>query len=437
MSVRESPPGKARAGVLVLVPHEPTLDPRVHYTAESLATRYAVTVLAIVQDEERRPEDNRPPDAGYVTVRLPLRARGGSVFMLLRVLRLWWAGRSTGVAPRRHPPGRRGSFKERIVTGPRMTAAVLRFTLRANAVLWRAALAHGRVPTVVYCHDLYSLQTGVLLKQRFGARLVYDSHEYYPYQHPYPGYASVIGTYESILLRHVDVHITVSPQLAAELERTYGVSAIQAIPNVEPVPVPRPPVPLSAMSALAHGRLRLLFQGTFAEGRGLEDVLRAWTEVDGSRAALFLRGPENAWGGQLRRLAEDLGVLGKSVYFLPAVLEKELIAAAQEADVGLIPYPGHWLSYRFACPNKLSQYLHAGLAVLANRLPFVEDVVLRAGAGLCYDGDEPGSFARAVETLAVDRSQLARFRANAVRFAETEFHWARYEGTLLTLVAPS
>jgi glycosyltransferase involved in cell wall biosynthesis len=181
--------------------------------------------------------------------------------------------------------------------------------------------------------------------------------------------------------------------------------------------------------------LKLLFQGSFAEGRGLEDVLRAWTEVDGSRAALFLRGPENAWQERLQRLAEDLGVLGKSVYFLPAVLEKELIAAAQEADVGLIPYPGHWPSYRFACPNKLSQYLHAGLAILANRLPFVEEVVMRAGAGLCYDGDEPGSFARAVETLAVDRSRLDQFRANAARFAETEFHWARYEAALLELVA--
>jgi len=46
----------ARPGLLVLVPHEPTLDPRVHYTAESLAKRYSVSVLATVQETEERPE---------------------------------------------------------------------------------------------------------------------------------------------------------------------------------------------------------------------------------------------------------------------------------------------------------------------------------------------------------------------------------------------
>src|SRR5262244_486543 len=57
--------------VLVLAHHEPTLDPRVHYTAQSLAKKYAVTVLALVQESEARPAENEPADASYRTIRLP------------------------------------------------------------------------------------------------------------------------------------------------------------------------------------------------------------------------------------------------------------------------------------------------------------------------------------------------------------------------------
>ena len=123
------------------------------------------------------------------------------------------------------------------------------------------------------------------------------------------------------------------------------------------------------------------------------------------------------------------------MYVVPPVLEKDLIAAAQEADVGLVPYTGDSPAYRFACPNKLSQYLHAGLAVLANRIPYVEELVTRAGVGLCYDVREAGTFARAVDTLAADRALLGRLRANARRFAEREYNWERYEGVLLAAVA--
>jgi glycosyltransferase involved in cell wall biosynthesis len=413
-------------GALVLAPHEPTLDPRVHYTAASLARRYSVTVLATVQETEERPDENRP-QAAYSTERIPYRKDMGALRMALFFFALWL----------RTGPGRRSgraSSEGSALRGLRSALSVLRFTFQASDLLYRRAMGGAGAPAVIYCHDLYCLQAGVMLKRRWGARLVYDSHEYYPYRHLAPGFTAMIHAYEAVLVREVDVYITVSPQLAGELERVYGVGPVHAIPNVEPLPASRLLVPTSEMSGLADGRLKILYQGTFAEGRGLEEVLREWTGVDGTRATLFLRGPRNEWSERLERLAEELGLLGKSIYFLPPVLEKDLIAAAQEADVGLIPYKGDRPSYRFACPNKLSQYLHAGLAILANRIPYVEQVVARGQAGLCYDVDEPGSFARAVEALIADRPAVEGFRRSALDFARSEYSWERYEDALLALV---
>jgi glycosyltransferase involved in cell wall biosynthesis len=414
--------------LLVLAPHEPTLDPRVHYTAASLAKRYSVTVLATVQKTEERPEESQP-QAAYSTERIPYRKGMGAFRMALFFFALWL----------RTGPGRRSSraaSEGSALRGLRSALSVLRFTFQASDLLYRRAMAGTGTPVVIYCHDLYCLQAGVMLKRRWGARLIYDSHEYYPYRHLAPGFTGMIHAYEAVLVREVDVYITVSPQLAGELERVYRVRPVHAIPNVEPLPDPGLPVPTSEMSGFADGRLKILYQGTFAEGRGLEEVLREWTGVDGTRVALFLRGPRNEWSERLERLAEELGLLGKSVYVLPPVLEKDLIAAAQEADVGLIPYKGDRPSYRFACPNKLSQYLHAGLAILANRIPYVEQVVARGQAGLCYDVDAPGSFVRTVEGLTSDRAGVERFRRNALAFARSEYSWERYEDALLALVEP-
>jgi glycosyltransferase involved in cell wall biosynthesis len=57
-------------------------------------------------------------------------------------------------------------------------------------------------------------------------------------------------------------------------------------------------------------------------------------------------------------------------------------------------------------------------------------------AGLCYDVDEPGSFARALGALISDRPGVERFRRNALGFVRSEYSWERYEHVLLALVEP-
>jgi len=482
----------AGSRVLVLAYHEPTLDPRVHYTAQSLAKKYVVTVLALVQEFEARPAENEPPDASYQTVRLPFVGRGwlGVPRSYIEIWLRMWLG-DTRLAALVVPPlalltavavitaalvlGVVADLialplllpsilmnESRLVVVPyglkmvrrlvravwpdwllhwaplaslRVTSSVLRFNCRVNAQLWRYAIGNDLRADVVYCHDLWTLQAGVMLKRRWGAKLIYDSHEYYPYQYQFWCFSTVIRRYEATLTRAVDAYITVSPQLADELARVYSVARVHVIPNVEPRPPSRAWSGKSPMSGLARGRLKILYQGTFAEGRGLEEVVSEWSRIDGTRVALFLRGPKNPVRDGLEERAAAAGVLGESVYVLPPVLERDLIGAAQEADVGLIPYKTDWLGYRFACPNKLSQYLHAGLAILSNRLPYVEQVVREGDVGLCYDVRLAGSLATKVGALTENRDAVNTFKKNARSFAEHHFNWERFEGALLRLVA--
>ena len=459
--------------LLMLVPHEPTLDPRIHYTANTLAKEYRVTVLATVRDFERRPADNYPSAPLYETTRIAYRhqrglaaardflnLRGAAADGTLARLRAR-VGSALGLAvassvfiglgfgeraihwrrlqlsgPR--PVAPEGALPRAVPapagTGLRSLLAISRYALQASGLLWQHIIDNGLRPDIVYCHDLYALQAAVLLKRRTHCPVIYDSHEYFPYQAQGAAYERTVRWYERALVREVDLYLTVSPQLAEELQSVYGVKQVHVFPNVEPRPPTQPKVIPGEMHRLADGRLKILYQGSFAPQRGLEEIVADWSRVDGGRAALFLRGPPNSTLDGLKGLAQESGLLDKSIYVLPPVLERDLITAAAEADIGLIPYKNDQPSYRFACPNKLSQYIHASLAIISNNIPFVTQLLEEHGIGEVYDARQPGSFAGAVRSMYEDPKTLAACRAKAKALSNGDYTWEHYEPRLLDLV---
>jgi glycosyltransferase involved in cell wall biosynthesis len=418
--------------ILVLVPHEPGLDPRIHYTTTAMAKHHRVTVLATVLPRQSRAKGERVEEVGYEVTRLkcPLLPRPGTLFQFLRM-----AVRAPSPPRKPEAPSQPSGDAKPLPVWKRIKANLIYLLLTGsvNHTLQRYLRAHQANHDIIFCHDLYTLQTGVMLKRKTGVRLAYDSHEYYPFQFTHTSFVRSTLWYERKLVPHVDLYTTISPELAGELENVFGMPKVEVIPNVEPSPATAIR-PLGAeMDRLAAGRRKLLYQGNFVEGRGLVEMIQEWATVDHTRAALFLRGPENRSQADLKALAGKMGLLGSSIYFLPPVLEKDLIPAAAEADIGIIPYKADLPAYRFACPNKLSQYMHAGVAVLTNDIPFVAGMVRSHGLGWVYDIRQPGSFAKTVAATLDDRA-LTESRAKASAIAQTTYRWETYEARLVGLI---
>jgi glycosyltransferase involved in cell wall biosynthesis len=289
---------------------------------------------------------------------------------------------------------------------------------------------------IVHCNDLSTLLTGALIKAKNkDVQIVYDAHECYP--HAFPD-APWLQTWaytllEQKLLPYVDQVITVSSPLATYMEQTYSISNVVTIPNAEPWKEQVSGKETAQLDAMAGGRIKILYQGNFAAQRGLEEILDEWQAVDHGKAALFLRGPDNYNKQEITKKANDLGFLGKSVFILNAVTEDELVDAASQADIGLIPYKPVTLNYKYCCPNKLSQYLHAGVVVLANNLPYVNSILETCKTGLTYDSNIKGSFATIINKIAVDRDQLEALKKNALIAGKNHFNWQAFEGELLEI----
>jgi len=460
------PNAPERLRVLMICAHEPTMDPRIRWEAEGAAPGFDVTVLGF--SDANRSSTNGPDVEEYKVVRLPWRevspfeyalhlrtiiSRPVQATIALVVILLWplllvcevgfrivrQIGRLRTVSlPLRvaRLALNRGRTRQTIFDRIEFILQSIKCGFAPAALLfWEHLCGMPQKPHVIHCNDLDTLLVGVLAKREFGCRLVYDAHEFWPLADPSSRWVdrSFFSQLERLLIKQVDAAVSVNPLLSEAIRSAYGLDQVHSVPNVEPWIELRERPAASPLADLAKGRVKFLFQGRFSVARGVEEIITAWRDVDGTRASLFLRGPDNAWKEQAAKLAAGLGLLNKSIFFLDAVSEDNLVTAAAEADVGIIPYLPAATNERLSCPNKLSQYLHAGLMIIANELPYVRSVVEQADVGLIYDSADLQTFAQAVKRVIDDPELLRACRRNALRFARDDFNWQKHGGLFLKL----
>jgi glycosyltransferase involved in cell wall biosynthesis len=284
--------------------------------------------------------------------------------------------------------------------------------------LYRRSRSVSVRPTLIVVHDIFALVAGIRLRRHLGARLLYDSHEFWPeaellaprWQH------RLLARVERRLVRGCDAVVTVSPQLAAHLRDLYGLDSVISAPNAEPRRVEEDWI------ASPHDPVRFLLQGQVAPGRGIDLFIQNWIEIDDARTVLWIRAPRNAYLDRLVARFATYIERGR-IEILEPVPERELVAAAAAADVGVIPYRGPNLNHVYASPNKLSQFMAAGLAILSGRLDYVTSVVTHYDCGEIFDVEDTASLALAIDRLVSDPEYLHAQKRNAYEGARETYNW--------------
>ena len=175
----------------------------------------------------------------------------------------------------------------------------------------------------------------------------------------------------------------------------------------------------------------VLYQGLFIRSRGLEQLVESARYFKCGR--IVLRG----YGD--RELEEHLRLLVKEsrvedrVSFAPPVPMTDLVRAAAEADIGVAPFLPVCLNSVFCLPNKLFEYMMAGLAIVGSDLPEMREVILGHDLGVVFNPEEPEDIARAINELLTDDARLEKLRGNSLRAAQTIFNWEREGQKLVRL----
>jgi glycosyltransferase involved in cell wall biosynthesis len=327
---------------------------------------------------------------------------------------------------------------------------VLRNTLfyREFDYFARRVLQTGKKYDIVYANDLPTLGPAVQLKRKLGARLVYDSHEIYletlnqffP-EKARPAKASAYTALlwfmktsgrlaERRLLKSVDVFLTVSPSCAAHFERIYGYKPVEVVLNCPPLdskPI-TPALDFREVFGWTKSDTVALYQGVLNRGRGLELLLKAMAIID-EKIKLVIIG-----SGMLRAELEDLVTrlkLTARVKFLGQIPQESLPTYTVAADFGINLLEDFNLSKRFALPNKLFEYMHAGIPVLGTAGPENERVFAECDMGMLVKNEVAAVAAGVTQLARSDQKDL--YRRNAYQAAK-KYNWQEQAKVLLRLL---
>jgi len=247
-----------------------------------------------------------------------------------------------------------------------------------------------------YCNDLDTLDVGVIVKLA-KRKIVYDSHELSVEALPIGKRRSLYRIFESLFVNFADVMITVNPFIAEELRRRYRIKKrIHIVMNCpDSIELPKHKASPKTITVLYHG--------LFDSDRGLENLIFA-SKYFLSHVKLVFRG-EGKLESRLRQLASG----ASNISFEKTVRLKEVLQTASAADIGTIPYPATNMNNYFCSPNKLFEYIQAGLAVVASDLPFLRQIVVGNDVGLVFDPNDPSDIAKKIN-LVSNRENLAKFR---------------------------
>ena len=136
--------------------------------------------------------------------------------------------------------------------------------------------------------------------------------------------------------------------------------------------------------------------GPYTDLRMMPQLLQAMTLL-----------PENfrlAWTGAAFRKAEVDDLLsrfglGSRVVRLPRLEYNEMLAYAAAADAGALLVANNDLGNFFGAEGRLTQYLLAGLPVLASEHTGMENMVMRYKLGICTHAEHPEAIARSLMEL--------------------------------------
>jgi glycosyltransferase involved in cell wall biosynthesis len=304
----------------------------------------------------------------------------------------------------------------------RLADAAMLLDRRGQAVL-RTAIETGA--DAYQANDWMALPFAARAAEANGAAYWYDTHEYAveqrldsrPWALVFPPFIRAV---EARHIQGAAFVTTVAEGIADLLQQDHGLAERPIVLRNTPVYQEMPFRPVGEQATV-------LYHGVFHPGRRLEtliDSVPRWRP--GLR--LVLRGWGSAWyEAELR--AEELAP--DRIRFAPRVPHDEVVPAASAADVGFFFLPPTSNQARYSLPNKVFEYVMAGLALCVSDLPEMAAVVRAHDVGTVFEGATAGAVADALNRLSPD--DINRWKKRSLDAALT-LSWERERHVLLAAV---
>jgi glycosyltransferase involved in cell wall biosynthesis len=283
---------------------------------------------------------------------------------------------------------------------------------------------------VLYANDLDTLLPNYLASRIKRIPLVYDSHELFcdvPELMSAPLKRQVWQKLEKAIVPRLRFCITVNDSIAATFSQRYGVN-FHVVRNVPELSSGFKPKGRQELGLLSTKKIILMQGSGINVQRGAEELVQAMSGVKG--AILLIIGGGDVWE-QLEKLVYKLS-LGDKVVLKRKMPLQELLHYTYNADLGISIDKNTNPNYYLSLPNKLFDYIHAGVPVLCSRLPEIEKIVTEYQVGEFIEEHTPSHLAERLNAM-LNSPKMAIYKANTLR-AAAELNWDKEKEKLLSVI---
>jgi glycosyltransferase involved in cell wall biosynthesis len=308
------------------------------------------------------------------------------------------------------------------------------FLVKSLNMIVRGAIALTRTTTDIYhAHDVKGLPAAYIAAVLRNKPLVFDSHEI-PLDDPNitnrRRISAVAHSVLQFMMPRCTKVMTASPLYAREISREFHYPDVQSVLNLPTYREIPPSNRLREHLGLGPEKRIVLYQGNIQANRSLDQVVNAAPFLDPNIVIVMMGNAHPDTKAQLDKLIAEKGVEDR-VKIIPAVAYNDLLNWTTSADIGLTIFdPGYTRSIRYCLPNKLFEYLMAGLPVLSAQLDAIAEVLKTYDVGEILPSLAPKDVAASINAILVDAETTARMRRNALEAARKRYHWD-YEKQLL------
>ncbi|MXY07051.1 MAG: glycosyltransferase family 4 protein [Rhodothermaceae bacterium] len=292
---------------------------------------------------------------------------------------------------------------------PRPNGSGPRFFWR-NHRQFKSALKYVK-SKVYHASDLYTLPAMRQAADRQRARLVFDARELYTHLPSSARRPWVRATWE--VIQHLHIHrancvYTVSESIARHLQKKHNAQNICLMRNIPAPQAATPTRSLRERLALPPDVTIILHQGNLQKHRGATMMVEAMLQTDNAVLVFMGHGPMRS---DTEHLVENLGLHSK-VRFIDPVPPDKLLSVTASADVGLTFLEDCCLNHRYALPNKLFEYLAAGVPVVSSDLPEISQIIQRFNVGCVVPPGSTKALAAALSRAVSDTELRKTWAAN-------------------------
>jgi len=229
--------------------------------------------------------------------------------------------------------------------------------------------------------DLDVLPAAYLASRRRRAPMIYESRELYTELEALSGRGGAKAVWSSLerrLIKKASCVVTINESIGRELCRRYGIAPPIIIRNVASLPKDLRPIDLFSKFDIPRDWKILVYQGILRRGQGLEYLLEIMSRLE--KTALIFLG-DGVIKPQLENNAARIGLSDK-IRFAGRVDPDQLPNLTSGADAGLLLMEDVAMNNRLALPQKLFQYLAAGIPQIVSPMPEIASFVESEKTGI-------------------------------------------------------